>query len=185
MCSCTGWEGRLWNFLYGLSVCYTVHIHATVRRSFSLSLSFAQPRQSQTSFSHISLPSIMHLLFYHTCAAFSKSMLAFCQLLLKFFSALNPLIWRMPKLMRWTEPNHFRHCWFSEMLSSAPELLLTLKKSSFCLLECISDLCLLLPIWSTCFCHATAWAVLPHRISQGFFCAVLGVNVTLTDLSAP
>lgn len=85
--------------------------------------------------------------------------------------------------MRWTEPNHFRHCWLSETFSSVSELLLTLK-SSLCLLGYISDLCLLLPVWSICFCHAAAWAVLPHGNSQGHLCAVLGVSVTLTVLSA-
>jgi len=44
--------------------------------------------QSQTSASYSSLSSITHLFFYHTCAAFSKSMLISCQLLLNCFSVL-------------------------------------------------------------------------------------------------
>lgn len=184
MCSCTGWERRLWNLFYGLSVSYTVHIHAAVR-SFSLSLSlifYSTQTKPNKHFPHLSVIYHVPTLLSYLCSVFKIKAYILSVIIKQFFSALNPLIWRVPKLMRWTEPNHFRHCWFSETLSSIPELLLTLK-SSLCLLEYISDLCLLLLIWSIRFCHETAWVVLPHRTNQGL-CAVLGVNVTLTVLSA-
>lgn len=138
-------ERKLWNLLCGLSVSYAVHIHA-MRRSSHLLLNPSKAKEVlPTSLCH---PSHIYS-FIIPVQHFQSQCLHFVSHYWIVFKCSKSLDLENAQANDVNRTKPF-HCWFSETLSSVPELLLTLKKSSLCLLECISDLCLLLPIWSNC-----------------------------------
>lgn len=86
--------------LHGLRVSYTVHIPATIRRPFSLSLSFTQPNKAKHVLPQLSVIHHVPALSSYLCSIFKINAYILSVVNKHFFNALNPLIWRMPKLMR-------------------------------------------------------------------------------------
>lgn len=79
--------------LCGLNVSYTVKIHGTIRRSFSLSHLLLNTKQSQTSGSYSPVSSITYLLFYHNlCGIFKINACILSVIIQLFFNTLNLLI---------------------------------------------------------------------------------------------